>query len=1053
MISIDEFNSATMNPSHLQLPENPGHANNKRDNSQSFPQESPNAIGSIKLCQTSELSSSDDEASQHVAVKNAINDSPDTPNSGQKREVVCEKWTQCTDFLHDKVVSFVVSVSVLAARNPKRCIYSIIFVSLTLVVTGLFTNFNIEVDEKVLYAPFSSIPQEHWRWVKQESGFVDTVRPTTLILHNDGENIMGIEEMNLVFKALDTVRNTSGYADVCEDGAYWDGYRKEFTCRIVSVTRTWYHDVDLFHSQVKSQQDLANALSLSEYPGGARKDPEFVMGDLQYEDDSTTVSYVPAFFVSILLSGKGEQTEEFETRVIENLLALREQWNAEGSKIRLEFVAERSFADEFQRAIARDMYLVPVIGFLMAAFTCLVFYRKDRIQSRCLLGVLSVVTITMSLCSGFGLLFICGVPFSSMTQLLVFIIYGVGLDDTFIIMGAYLRTDDTLDPVERVRVTMQEVGPSITATTVTTSTAFLLGLLSSVPAIIWLCLYAFPTIAIVFMYQITLFVGFLVLDERRIRAKRKDCCCTCCPDSAALMGAGNDHDDPLDTGNSSTESREKHIADKVMASYSKLLMLPVVKIAVVIVFAAFFVLCTFQTTLLTQEFDVKKLLPEGSYATATLIAMDDYQEKTFPVQITFRDVDQSDPVIQKQMIDFVQDLAAMPAFGEEPPFCWVRDFQELKESEEYSLLTDLSFNEQVAFALSQPEIKEVYGGDIVLDEDGNIKSSRCTILVTNTYVDFVQPTIELLLDQREVTNEQPINQGRKREAFFAFSELYLLWEFYSIAVDELISTTISSVLAVNVIAFIFVPHWSAVLILIPTISVIFIDMMGVLQMAGLHINAVTYVCLVISIGLIVDFLMHILLRYFECSSKSREKRVVETLETMGSSIMLGGLSTLLGALPLVLSTSTILRTVFTCFCSMVVLGVSHGLVLLPVVLSVVGPIPGGGEHTPKDAHREERTSHCDSSTDLTEEKSPRRSLATPSKGEQQAKDKKFIMWCAQKMAHTNYPKDEHGAMREEEELIDYYWMIYQSTPFPEAFLEQLEQQLEQRLMVKTEVEC
>lgn len=33
-----------------------------------------------------------------------------------------------------------------------------------------------------------------------------------------------------------------------------------------------------------------------------------------------------------------------------------------------------------------------------------------------------------------------------------------------------------------------------------------------------------------------------------------------------------------------------------------------------------------------------------------------------------------------------------------------------------------------------------------------------------------------------------------------------------------------------------------------------------MQVAGLHVNAVTYVCLVISIGLIVDFLMHILLR-------------------------------------------------------------------------------------------------------------------------------------------------------------------------------------------------
>lgn len=134
-------------------------------------------------------------------------------------------------------------------------------------------------------------------------------------------------------------------------------------------------------------------------------------------------------------------------------------------------------------------------------------------------------------------------------------------------------------------------------------------------------------------------------------------------------------------------------------------------------------------------------------------------------------------------------------------------------------------------------------------------------------------------------------------------------------------------------------------------------------------NAVTYVCLVISIGLIVDFIMHIILRYNESTYKTREGRVKDTLETMGSSILLGGLSTMLGVLPLAFSTSTILRSVFTSLFAMIVLGafamiedscsrriqcrdifltscpfssictvgVTHGLILLPVFLSAFGP--------------------------------------------------------------------------------------------------------------------
>jgi hypothetical protein len=47
--------------------------------------------------------------------------------------------------------------------------------------------------------------------------------------------------------------------------------------------------------------------------------------------------------------------------------------------------------------------------------------------------------------------------------------------------------------------------------------------------------------------------------------------------------------------------------------------------------------------------------------------------------------------------------------------------------------------------------------------------------------------------------------------------------------------------------------------------------------------------------------------------------------------------TVLGTLPLTFSTSDIFQTVFIAFLALVVLGVSHGLLLLPVILSFIGP--------------------------------------------------------------------------------------------------------------------
>jgi len=79
-------------------------------------------------------------------------------------------------------------------------------------------------------------------------------------------------------------------------------------------------------------------------------------------------------------------------------------------------------------------------------------------------------------------------------------------------------------------------------------------------------------------------------------------------------------------------------------------------------------------------------------------------------------------------------------------------------------------------------------------------------------------------------------------------------------------------------------------------------------------------------------------RYMEVPSHSREEKTKTALETIGASVLVGGLSTLLGVVPLGFSSSTIFFTVFVVFFGLVLLGLLHGLVLLPVLLSMMGPV-------------------------------------------------------------------------------------------------------------------
>ena len=117
------------------------------------------------------------------------------------------------------------------------------------------------------------------------------------------------------------------------------------------------------------------------------------------------------------------------------------------------------------------------------------------------------------------------------------------------------------------------------------------------------------------------------------------------------------------------------------------------------------------------------------------------------------------------------------------------------------------------------------------------------------------------------------------------------------------------------------PHWTGILFVAPMVAVIYIDLMGFIQLFGIDVNGVTYVSLLMAIGLLVDYMMHVTLRYYETpESASRDAKVKDVLRTIGASVMLGGLSTFLGIVPLMFSASDIIFTFVVTFSGVVFLG-------------------------------------------------------------------------------------------------------------------------------------
>ena len=74
-------------------------------------------------------------------------------------------------------------------------------------------------------------------------------------------------------------------------------------------------------------------------------------------------------------------------------------------------------------------------------------------------------------------------------------------------------------------------------------------------------------------------------------------------------------------------------------------------------------------------------------------------------------------------------------------------------------------------------------------------------------------------------------------------------------------------------------------------------------------------------------------------SGTREEKAGQAVSTIGPAVFNGGMTTFLALVLLGASTSHVFVTFFKVFVLTVVFGLLHGLVLLPVLLSLFGPLP------------------------------------------------------------------------------------------------------------------
>ena len=190
-------------------------------------------------------------------------------------------------------------------------------------------------------------------------------------------------------------------------------------------------------------------------------------------------------------------------------------------------------------------------------------------------------------------------------------------------------------------------------------------------------------------------------------------------------------------------------------------------------------------------------------------------------------------------------------------------------------------------------------------------------------------SVEAMEDFRHICN-------RFEGDSFPWTPSYIGIESLKSIQDELFTSVGLSLLVVFLIVLLLIGSPTTSILITACVVDTVIGLLGVMYYWGLVIDGVGVINLVLAIGLAVDYSAHIG-HAFMLYPGSRDARAVHAVGNIGAAVLNGALSTFLAVMLLSVSESYVFRVLFKQFFATVVLGAAHGLILLPVLLSLVGP--------------------------------------------------------------------------------------------------------------------
>ncbi|GAB1610709.1 hypothetical protein Ahia01_001357300, partial [Argonauta hians] len=176
------------------------------------------------------------------------------------------------------------------------------------------------------------------------------------------------------------------------------------------------------------------------------------------------------------------------------------------------------------------------------------------------------------------------------------------------------------------------------------------------------------------------------------------------------------------------------------------------------------------------------------------------------------------------------------------------------------------------------------------------------------------------------------------DSCIVYTENYMQWKMNHVLEKEIKRNICLAFLSVFLITVIMIMNLITSLMVAISIILSLVAICGFLKVWGLYLDTTSCVIITIAVGLVVDYSAHIGFTFMTMKGP-RDDRMIITLKEMGPPVFHGGFSTMIAVIPLCLGDTYPFKTFFKVFYLVVTFGLYHGLIFLPVILSLYAPAP------------------------------------------------------------------------------------------------------------------